>query len=58
MKGLKKAVQEKLSQRSTDQLKEDAVAAQGETGVVFVLILDELESRLTEKQYEEFENSL
>ena len=47
-----------LKNRSTESLKQDAPIAMKEEGPAFVLILNELESRMDPKEYEEFENSL
>lgn len=52
----------KFAERTTEQLKSDAKAAfrctEKEAILVFVLALNELETRLSDKEYRDFENSI
>lgn len=58
----KEAINAKLQKRSTDQLKNDVVAAMKSddygANTIFVVALSILENRLSKEEYNEFEESL
>ena len=62
MSEVKRIIENKLNTRTTSQLKEDIKTAMKseseESGIIFVLGLNVLENRISETEYELFEDSL
>lgn len=59
---MKNLIETKLAERTTEQLMEDVRVAKDSTDegstTVFCLALNVLEERMTEEEYQKFENSL